>query len=246
MRNEAIVMLAGGMLAAGMLGACSIGSDDGPGISPTGGGTTRTYAADGFARITLSSSDDVDVRAGTAFSVRAEGPSDQLDQLRIAKDGDTLEIGRQRKAFSWGSHPTVKVYVTLPRLTDASIAGSGTMAVDRIEGGRFDANIAGSGDLNVAALTSDEVGVSIAGSGNVRAGGAVKRLEVNVAGSGSLDAAGLRAERATVSIAGSGDVRAAVRGEAKVDLMGSGDVDLGAEAMCKVSKMGSGSVRCGR
>ena len=241
MRYGAIVML-----AAGSLAACSIGSDDGPGVTPTGSGTTRSYAVDGFSKIDLGGSDDVDVRAGTAFSVRAEGPTEELDRLRIARDGETLEIGRKRNNFSFGSHAKVKVYVTLPRLAEANVAGSGTMAVDRVEGGRFAASIAGSGDLNIAALATDEAEVSIAGSGNVRAGGAVKRLEVSIAGSGSLDAAGLRAERAGVSVAGSGDVRAAVTGEAKVDLMGSGDVDLGAQATCKVSKMGSGSVRCGR
>ncbi|MGP7794832.1 head GIN domain-containing protein [Sphingomonas sp. CLY1604] len=233
------------MLAAVAVGGCSIGNDDGPGIAPTGSGTTRSYAADGFSKIELAGSDDVDVRAGTAFSVRAEGPADELDQLRIARDGDTLSIGRRHRAFGWGRHDKVKVFVTLPRLAEASIAGSGTMAVDRIEGGSFEGNIAGSGDLNIAALAVDEAEVSIAGSGNVRAGGAVKRLEVDVAGSGSFDAAGLRAERAEVTVAGSGDVRAAVAGEAKVELMGSGDVDLGAQARCRVSKTGSGSVRCG-
>jgi hypothetical protein len=234
------------ILAAGSLAACSAGGDDGPGVAPTGSGTTRNYAVDAFSRIDLRGSDDVDVRAGTAFSVRAEGPSDDLDALRIVKDGDTLKIGRKRKTFGWGRGDAVKVYVTLPRLAGAAIAGSGTMTVDRVEGGSFEAEIAGSGDLNIAALASDRADVSIAGSGTVRAGGTVGRLEVDVAGSGSFDAAGLRVERAEVSVAGSGDVRAAVSGEAKVDLLGSGDVDLGAAARCKVSKTGSGSVRCGR
>ncbi|MCU6455202.1 DUF2807 domain-containing protein [Sphingomonas sp. A2-49] len=241
MRTVAIMML-----GAASLSACSIGHDDGPGVTPTGTGTARTYAIDGFSKIDLGGSEDVDVRAGTGFSVRAEGPSDELDRLRIARDGDTLEIGRKRAFLAWGRSAKVKIFVTLPQLTEANIAGSGTMAVDRVEGGRFDGNIAGSGDLNIAALATDTAEVSIAGSGSVRAGGAVKRLEVSIAGSGSLDAAGLRVEQAAVSVAGSGDVRAAVSGQAKVDLMGSGDVDLGAQAVCKVSKMGSGSVRCGR
>ncbi|USU11030.1 DUF2807 domain-containing protein [Sphingomonadaceae bacterium OTU29THOMA1] len=241
MRNGAIVML-----AAVSLAGCSIGNDDGPGIAPTGGGTTRAYAAEAFDTIALNGSDDVDVRAGPAFSVRAEGPSDELDTLRIARDGSTLSIGRHNRLFGWGSRDKVKVYVTLPRLGEANIAGSGTMAVDRIEGDRFAANVAGSGDLNVAALRVDRAEVSIAGSGNVRAGGTIRRLEANIAGSGSLDAAGLRAGEAEVSIAGSGDVRAAVNGPAQISMLGSGDVDLGPQAICKVSKMGSGSVRCAR
>ncbi len=242
MRAVAIVML-----GAVSLAACTMHNDDGPGIAPTGSGPSRSFAADGFSKLELSSSDDIDVRVGTGFSVRAEGPAEELDRLRIAREGDTLQIGRQHRSFGWGSSSgKVKVFVTLPRLTEASIAGSGTMAVDRVEGSRFDANLAGSGDLNIAALAVDAAEVSVAGSGDVRAGGAVKQLKVNVAGSGSLDAAGLRVGEAQVSVAGSGDVRAAVDGTAEVSMMGSGNVDLGATARCKVSKMGSGEVRCGK
>ena len=244
MRTIGIVMLGTAMIGAATLSACSTGGDDGPGIAPTGSGTSHTFAADGFTAIDLGGSDDVDVRTGPAFSVRAEGPTDELDRLRIARNGDTLTIGRKRNLLSWGSHPKVKIYVTLPQLREANIAGSGTMMVDRVSGDRFETGIAGSGDLNIAALTANEVEASIAGSGNVRAGGAIKRLEINIAGSGSFDAAGLRADEAEVSIAGSGDVRAAVNGPAQINMLGSGDVDLGPQATCKVSKMGSGSVRC--
>lgn len=235
------------LMAAGLVVACSA-HDKGDEIAASGSGPSRSYAAQDFTKLLVTGGDDIDVRVGTGFSVRAEGPGKALDQVRIARDGDTLVIGRrQRLGIGWQSGARdVKVYVTMPHLAEATLAGSATMAVDRIEGGSFDGNVAGSGDLNIAALTSDAVDLSVAGSGNVHAAGAVKRLKVAVAGSGSLDAAGLRAEEATVSVAGSGDVRAAVTGSAKVDLVGSGDVDLGAAAKCQVSKMGSGSVRCGR
>ena len=191
--------------------------------------------------------DEVDDALGQKLShLMAEGPADELDRLRIARDGRDLVIGRQKRVFGFGGGKGVKVFVTLPRLSEANIVGSGTMTVDRIEGTTFEANIAGSGDLNIAALTTDAAEVNIAGAGTLRAGGAIKRLEANVMGSGSLDAAGLRVGEADVTVAGSGNVRAAVSGRAKVELMGSGNVDLGAAAQCDVSKKGSGSVRCGR
>ncbi|MGU3317213.1 head GIN domain-containing protein [Sphingomonas sp. M6A6_1c] len=239
MQMVAIVML------GAMLAGCSMSDGDGPGVTPTGSGTTRSYAVADFSNIDLTGSDEVEVRAGKAFSVRAEGKPEDLDTLRIAKDEATLEIGRKR-SFRWGHGGKVTVYVTLPRLAQASVTGSGTMAVDRVAGDAFKAEVTGSGDLNIAALTADRVEVSIAGTGNVRAGGAVKELTVEVAGTGSLDAAGLRVARADVSVNGTGDVRAAVSGTAKVQVAGTGDVDLGAAARCTVSNTGTGSVRCGR
>ena len=226
--------------------ACSVGwnDDKGPGIAGTGSGDARTYAVDDFSGIDLSGGDDVDVRVGSGFSVRAEGPAADLDKLRIARDGDTLQIGRRHRGWDHGTEK-VKLFVTLPRLAAASISGSGSMIVDRVEGAKLDIDIAGSGDLLLRALQVGDVSVSVAGSGNVTAAGMVKALAVDVAGSGSIKASGLTASTARVSIAGAGDVTAKVQGTASVEIMGSGDVDLGPASHCTVSKMGGGTVRCG-
>ena len=231
------------------LAACSFswdGDKEGSGVAASGSGTTRTYQVADFDQIDLRGSDDVDVRVGTGFSIRAEGPADQLDRLKIERDGETLKVGRKNGAnFGWTKGAKVKVYVTLPRLTEANVSGSGNMAVDRVEGGEFEGGIAGSGDLTIAAVQVDTAKFSIAGSGTASASGTAHDLTVEIAGSGNVDASKLQATSAKIEIAGSGSVRAAVDGPAKVDMMGSGDVDLGPKARCTTSKMGSGSVRCG-
>lgn len=236
------------LLAAIPLVACSFHSGDNdsqPGVPASGQGTSRTYQVAGFTGVALKGSDDADVRVGQAFSVRAEGPSDRLDDLKIVKDGDTLKISRKSNHMSWGGGRDVKVFVTMPAIRSASIAGSGNMTVDRVEGGGFDGSTAGSGDLSIGQMQVDQVKLSIAGSGNIAASGAAKQASLSIAGSGGIDAGGLTASQADVSVAGSGDVKATVNGHAKVSMMGSGDVDLGGGATCDVSKMGSGTVTCG-
>jgi hypothetical protein len=231
------------------LAACSLGwngDNESSGAAPSGSGTTRTYQITDFNGIDLRGSDDVDVRVGAKFSIRAEGPTEQLDRLRIERDGETLDIGRKNGTnFGWSKGAKVKVYVTLPRLTEANVSGSGNMAVDRVEGAEFEGGIAGSGNLTVAAIRVDEAKFSIAGSGTARASGTARNLEVEIAGSGDVDGSKLHAQSAKVEIAGSGSVRAVVDGPASIDMMGSGDVDLGPNARCTTSKMGSGTVRCG-
>jgi hypothetical protein len=237
------------LLAVLPLTACSFHSDAAPpGAAASGTGTTRSFAVGDFTGVSLRGSDDVDVRVGTGFSVRAEGPSAELDKLEIVRVGDTLRIGRKnRSGFSWGGgdRDGVKVFVTMPRIVAADIAGSGNMAVDRVEGQSFDGSSAGSGNLAIAALSVPRAKLSIAGSGDIAAKGSVDRLTVDVAGSGNVAASGLTARGASVSIAGSGDVRADVTGAADVSMVGSGNVDLGKHAQCKTSKIGSGEVHCG-
>lgn len=226
--------------------ACSISDgdsrDDGtPGIPGQGAGNTRTYAVDGFTTVDLRGSDDVDVRVGPGFSVRADGDAETLDRVKIERVGDALRISRR----SGSSRGETRVSVTLPQLTAASIAGSGDMTIDRVTGAGFKGAGAGSGKLTVGALQVDTADVSLAGSGDMTLAGSAKRLRVSIAGSGDVDAGGLKAAGADVSIAGSGSVRADVDGAASVSVMGSGDVDLGSKARCTTSKMGSGTIRCG-
>lgn len=213
-------------------------------IPPSGTGSARSYAASGFTAIDLRGADDVDVRVGSAFSVRAEGDSAVLDRLVIARHGDALRIGR-KSGFNWGSGKA-KVYVTMPRITAGSLAGSGDMAIDRVDGADFDGSLAGSGSLTIGSLAADDVEFSIAGSGNIVArGGKTQQFAVSIAGAGDVDARQVTASSAKVDIAGSGSVRALVDGPAKISIMGSGDVDLGPKAKCETSKAGSGTVRCG-
>ena len=239
------------LIAALPIAACSFhgdSSDSKPGIPGSGTGTSRAYQVADFTGVDLRGSDDVDVRVGTGFSVRAEGDSAELDKLKIEKVGDTLRVGRiDGDGFHWGGgdHRGVKIFVTMPRIAAASIAGSGDMTIDRVEGQGFNGSSAGSGSLAVAALNVQSGDFSIAGSGDMKMSGSAKQLSMEIAGSGNIDAGGVKAEGAKVSVAGSGGVRADVTGPASVSVMGSGDVDLGKGARCTTSKMGSGDVRCG-
>jgi hypothetical protein len=230
------------------LAACSFKNDedDKGGIAPTGSGTSRSFTADGFTEVELAGHDDVDVKVGSAFSVTAEGPAEELDRLKIEREGSELKIGRKRGNWGGGSRAKVRVHVTMPRIQGASVAGSGNMTVDRAEGTNFSADLAGSGNLTVGGVRVSQAELNVAGSGNIRMSGEAQAMEINIAGSGDVDTSGLRAGRGEVSIAGSGNVLGNVTGPAKVSIMGSGDVNLGPQARCEVSKMGSGNVRCAR
>lgn len=234
------------LLAAVPLAACSVSSGKTP-TPGSGTGNSRTYAVADVTGVALRGSDDVDVRVGAGFSVRAEGPAKELDRLRIVREGDTLKIGRVDQAgLRWNSGEHITVFVAMPRLVSAETAGSGDLKIDRVDGQRFDGSVAGSGDLDIAALKVREAKLSVAGSGDITAKGIAGSLEASIAGSGNVDARGVKAGSADVSIMGSGDVNADVTGTAKVALTGSGNADLGKAARCETTKTGSGEVHCGR
>ena len=232
------------LLALIPLTACSGAWSNG--TSPSGLGATRSYAVDGFTAVDAMGPDDVDVRVGPAFSIRAEGDPKELDKLVIARNGDTLEIRRKSDSgFHWNtSNRGVKIFVTMPKITAASATGSGDMGVDKVDGDSFKASVTGSGNLKLGTIKVQSADLSIRGSGNLTASGTTNTASLTVKGSGDMDAGGLSAASAEVDVMGSGNVTAAVHGPAKVDMMGSGDVTLSGGAQCTTSKLGSGDVSC--
>jgi hypothetical protein len=232
------------LLALLPLAACS-GTARSEGTPPSGTGGNRTFAVNGFTGVDAAGPDDVDVRVGSGFSVRAEGDPKVLDKLEIVKEGDTLKVRRKDHSFSWGGERKgAKIYITMPRMTAASTTGSGDMAVDHVDGEKFEASATGSGDLNIGSLSVQAVALSVTGSGNLGTAGSARTGAFSVTGSGDITAPKLSLGQASVNVMGSGGVSAAVNGAANVNVMGSGDVTLTGGAKCTTSKMGSGDVSC--
>ncbi|MET0309189.1 MAG: head GIN domain-containing protein [Sphingomonas sp.] len=210
---------------------------------PSGTGATRSYDATGFTGVDLRGSDDVDVKAGAGFSVRAEGDPRVLDQLEIKVVDGTLRVGRKSGNFSFSEDHGAKIHVVMPKLTLASVAGSGDLTVDRAEG-NFIGSVAGSGNLDIAALNADAAKLSVAGSGDMTLAGTVAKLSASIVGSGNIEGKKLTASGASISVVGSGNMDGVVKGGASVSIAGSGDVTLTGGANCAVNAVGSGEAHC--
>src|SRR3546814_5610277 len=70
----------------------------------------------------------------------------------------TLKVGRRGNSVSWGGDKgrAIKIMVTMPALRGASVAGSGNLSVDRVEGDDFAASASGSGNLTIGAIKRSE------------------------------------------------------------------------------------------
>ncbi len=246
LRKREIALAVGvGALAAGGA-ALILAEDDGPAPLMVAA-APQTYEVESFEEISTVGPQDIVITRGDAYQVRSEGSPEALGLLEVVVDDGELIIrpkGDYGLGFDWDRLSSAKFHVTMPRLQQLSVAGSGNVTVDRVEGDDFSANIAGSATLAIAALAVDEANFRIGGSGNVVAAGTAREANVSIGGSGEVQADKLSVETAEVSIAGSGDVALTVQEEADISIMGSGDADISGPARCSVSRMGSGNVRC--
>lgn len=231
-------------VAALLAGACHFSADaeerdPGPEV-------TRSYQVGAFDKIAVAGPYEVKVVTGGQPGVSAKGGENLLAETDVVVEGDTLKImPKKRKGIRWNWRGgKAEFTVNAAALRGASIAGSGNITVDRLNGD-FDGNVAGSGDMRLAQVSGGKVDLSIAGSGKIEAAGKADSIDLNIAGSGDIDAAGLTSQTADLSIAGSGNIRANASQSADVSIMGSGNIEVLGGAKCSVSKAGSGNVSCG-
>jgi hypothetical protein len=232
-------------ISAGAMALAGCHSDGDIGGGPT---ISRNYQVGNFHQIEVGGSYDVDVRTGAALSVSARGSQKQLDRTVVEVQGDKLVIHPQNNHsfFHFGvSGGSAHFTITVPQLTAATMAGSGGMKVDRVQGQGFEGTVAGSGNIEVADVEVQQLKASIAGSGFFKArGGKTQSAEFDIAGSGDVDAAAVQAQQAKIDIAGSGGVKANATATADINILGSGDATITGGAKCSVSKAGSGSAHC--
>lgn len=238
------------MMAMTALAACNgwaadrHGSNDAP-RQLSGEQGERSFALADFDGVSLRGSDNIEATTGGEFSVRAVGDQAMLDELEIDVHDGSLRVKRKNGGwFGSGTDGNATIYVTMPALKGASVAGSGDMRVDRAEADNLELSLAGSGNLTVGQVRATTLDIDIAGSGDVTAAGTTTEVEVSIAGSGNARIADLHSERMDVSVAGSGDVSAFVTGEVEASLLGSGDVSIAGGAHCRSSSLGSGELRC--
>src|SRR3546814_12985535 len=98
--------------------------------------------------------------------------------------------------------------VTMPALRGASVAGSGNLSVDRVEGDDFAASASGSGNLTIGAIKTQSASFSVAGSGDINAAGTTGTVKMNIAGSGDIDHERLSAATAKLAVQRAGGVEA--------------------------------------
>jgi len=195
-----------------------------------------------FSGVAMALAGRVEVRRGERDGVVVEADDNLLGLIETAVEDGTLQI-RTRHAVSLRTR-SLRVFVTVRQLERLSLAGSGDIDVDRMDGARVQFDIGGTGAIRVGKVDAERVVVGVGGSGNLRVdGGAARTVSLSIGGSGDIDLARVRAESANVTIAGSGDATVWARDSLSTTVMGSGSIAYYGDPRVAKSMMGSGSVR---
>jgi Putative auto-transporter adhesin, head GIN domain len=215
---------------------CDIAGIDGNGRRQD---ETRDVAA--FSRIRSDSELDVKVTQGDEQSVSVSLDSNLLHLVDTRVSGDTLYVDLHDNVDQMVDGP--HVLITLPELTAAKLAGSGSMTLAFDEPSMaLDLYLSGSGNVSFEGTTA-VMGAYLSGSGDIRLAGATSDVDMALSGSGSIRGQHLATGSASIDLSGSGDISATVQDSVKVSLSGSGEINLfGDASVDEYRNTGSGDV----
>jgi hypothetical protein len=194
------------------------------GARVTGSGNIISGERDiaGFSGVALAGGGKVFISQGEQYKVRVEVDDNVMDFVKTDLKGDVLHIGLNNGSYN---NVHLKVYITTPRLTSLSIAGSGDIVAQT--------------PVNTTSLTS-----TISGSGSIKlSNGKAVSHKVRISGSGDVSASDIEAESAEVHISGSGDCSLNVAKNLDAHISGSGSVVYRGSPAVSKRISGSGSVR---
>lgn len=211
-------------------------------------GAEKRYGLTSFEAIDVTADVTVEVVTRAPVSAVATGPQDALDRLSVEAANGRLVISERQFAGDEkrrGPRGPVTVRVYAANLRSATLAGAGSLQIDKLKGQRAMVGIRGPGRLTVGQISADRLQVAMIGNGTMTLAGAAKNAQMTLSGAGMVDAGALTVDELISDSEGAGDhILRAVK-SAAITSRGIGKTVVLGKPVCTVRNVGSGSVTCG-
>lgn len=208
------------------------------------GSTTRNYGIRSFEKIRVEGPYKVTLKTGVAPFARAKGPHAALDRIDFEMRGKVLLVrsGPFSKQPASSALAPVEVEIGTHELSSAALAGSGSLAIDKVKGLKFDLTVHGAGVAEIGRVAVDQLSLSLGGNGAARLSGEAKQVTAILRGLSTLDISGLEVSDAVFGSEGPSTIRANVTNAAKIDAKGTASFALAGRPSCTLKVQGSVSV----
>jgi len=195
-----------------------------------------------FDGVSLGFHGDIYITQGSPQKVEVEAQQNIIDNIKLEVRSGVWRVNFENNVKN--AKP-VKVYITMPKLSEASVSGSGNLvSTGKFKGvGHLETHVSGSGNVQLD-VDAQSVDGGISGSGEIELSGSAGSMDMSISGSGSIDAEECEINNIEISISGSGDAKVFVKESLEASISGSGDIRYkGDAAKVKARVSGSGDVR---
>jgi len=194
-----------------------------------------------FDGVSLGFHGDIFITQGSPQKVEVEAQQNIIDNIKREVRGGTWRVNFEDNVKN--AKP-VKVYITMPKLKEASVSGSGNLtSTGKFTGvGHLSTAVSGSGNVKLE-VDAKSVEGAISGSGGIELKGGAESMDLAISGSGNIHAKDFEVGRIEIAISGSGNAKVFAIESLTAAISGSGDITYrGDIAKVKARVSGSGSV----
>lgn len=169
---------------------------------------TRSFAFDGFEKIVVNGSSDMEISQADVFRIDVIANEEVFDYLDYKVENNTLVIDTK-------DHVNIKaeeydIVLALPCLTSLEVNGAADVDMKQayVSDKEMVITVNGAGDFDFNGITVPEFSIELNGAGDIEADGLdVGTLSIQVNGAGDVDLSG-KAGSAIFSVSGAGDIDA--------------------------------------
>lgn len=176
----------------------------------------------GIKALSASSGLNVDYEVSDAYTIDIEVTRGDVEDVRVERRGNTLEIGRTRKnGWGWGNRLNATVTVLGPNLESIDVS-SGT-------------------DVTVTGLSVDRLNLEASSGADLDVTGTCETLRADASSGSDIGASGLRCEDGDLEASSGADIDAYLTGTVDIDVSSGADVRVEGGARIGSAEKSSGA-----
>ncbi len=213
----------------------------------TGNGNVKkeTREVAGFEGVALSGNMNVQLAYGNSNTIMVEGDENLLPYIETRVEDGVLQV-RTKNKTGIKSKNKLMVYVSLTKLTELRVSGSGNITGngDFSNDGKTNIAVSGSGNINVGINSFNETRIAISGSGNVTLKGkSTNNIDATISGSGNIDCSDVACNDVFAHVSGSGNIKVYANKSIDAKVSGSGNIYYkGSATNLNIKSSGSGKI----
>lgn len=215
-------------------------------IKGNGNVKKETREVSGFTGVALSGSMNVQLSYGSSNTITIEADENLLPYIETKVEDGILQVKSKDKMGGFSSRNKLIVYVSLTKLTELKVSGSGNITGngDFSNDGKTNVSVSGSGSIDVGMNSFNETNVAISGSGNVTLKGkSTNNIDATISGSGNIDCSEVACNDVFAHVSGSGNIKVYANKSIDAKVSGSGNIYYkGSATNLNLKSSGSGKI----
>ncbi|MFC1968678.1 head GIN domain-containing protein [Chloroflexota bacterium] len=218
------------------------------GETETGKTETRQYDFSEFTRVDISSAFSYEIMQSDTYSISITANNNLFDDIKVAKEGQTLIIGMEIPGAPWAifnTIPSLKAVITMPHLQglessgatrgtvtgfssseelDVTASGASTVEILKIATGDVTFEVSGASEVT-GDIEAKNMELEVSGASSVQLKGSSGSIAAGVSGASHLKLADLKVENANVILSGASNGTVNLEGKLDAELSGASTLE---------------------